>query len=507
MTQIETTDVASLNICHDCLTDTYLRSYMSTINQIGVCDCCKSENPVLSLLEIAGILETAIDNLYTVTPSNPNFFQLMMIKDKEGTYEWEREGELTDDIANDLIGFGDEKYGHYIQRILSEKHADWEMATMGESTPFDDEYCYERKHVFPDGMYREWRTFERIVHEESRYYSAEAKDFLDTIFDGLSKLETHSKESVIKSFGPDNEANILYRGRHFFEPVDITNAMGRADLHIGPPPADKAASNRMNAKGISVFYGATSIEVAMAEIRPPVGSTVIMGGFRPIRDLRLLDLAKLKDIPVYGSHLDPKYLRAAHRTHFFKSLVSKMTQPANPNNSDSEYLTTQVIADYILNIPNLDIDGILFPSSQYSDGGKNIILFYKSSRLQEWDVPKEAKFQGQIYQAYADDEYEFEPNVTIRLPHGHEERLEAARKEQERIRDMFGGEIGSEAINDERMYIPAVHDPSISLAPEDMSLHQINAIKIDFNTAPIKRQTYTDRPPQTEGVKKFNAPF
>lgn len=510
MTKKESTDVEPLKICHDCLTDAYLRNYIYEVNRIGECDHCKTKNPVLSLLEIAEILETAIDGLYTVTASEPNFLQLMVLKDKEGTYEWEREGELTSDIANDLIGFGDEKYGHYVQLILSEKHADWEMAKMGASTPFDDEHYYERKRAFPDGMYREWRTFERIVHEESRYYSAEAKAFLDIIFYDLAKLKTHSMEPVIKTIGPDSDANILYRGRHFFKHTDLVEAMGRPDLHIGPPPADKAGSNRMNAKGISVFYGATSIEVAMAEIRPPVGSTVIMGGFRLIRGLRLLDLAKLEDIQDKGSPLEPSYLQAARRNHFFKSLVSKMTVPANPSNSDSEYLTTQVIADYFLNIPALNVDGILFPSSQYSNGGENVVLFHKSSRLQKWNVPTDAKFQGETYRSYADGEFEFEPCVNMRLPHDHAEQVKAARKEQERLCQIFGGEKAIEAIDDGRMYLPVDHDPSLSLDPEDMSLHEITAINITFNAAPIVRQTIIESPPETEGDendKTFEDPF
>lgn len=498
MITTEASGVESLEICQNCLTDTYIRTYISEKNRLAVCSSCEVKKPVASLLEISEIFETAIDSHFTVTASEPNFLQSMMLKDREISYEWDREGELADVIANDLIGFGDEKYGQYIQLILSEKHADFDMAVMGAPTPFDDEYQYERKHIFPDGMYREWRTFERIVHEESRYYSAEAKAFLDTIFDGLAQLETHSKEPAIKIFGPDSEANILYRGRHFFEHADLINAMARPDLCIGPPPADKAASNRMNAKGISVFYGATSIEVAMAEIRPPVGSTVIMGGFRPTRDLRLLDLAKLNHIPVHGSLLDPSYVRAAHRIHFFKSLVHKMTMPANPSNSDSEYLTTQVIADYLLNDPGINIDGILFPSSQHSNGGENAVLFYKSSRLQSWDVPKWAEFHGDKYQAYADDEYEFEPHVTMKLPHDHETRKDAEQKEQERLKSMFGGVSKLEDIEDGRMYRPVVHVPSLSLDPKDMSLHEIGAIDIQFNSAPIDRRTYTEHPPQTK---------
>ena len=501
MAKLESNDLETLELCNHCITDAYLIDEMDRLNRQGACDLCKNENPVMSLLEISEILETAMDGLYTPTDANPNFLQTMMLKDKESAYEWEREGELTTDIANDIIGFGDDKYGDYIQLILSNKHTTRDRLKSGEPIPFDDEWYYERKHVYPDGMYREWRTFERIVHEESRYYSAEAKSFLDEIFDSIGALTTRADQPVIKLFGPADVNNILYRGRHFFEHIDIVKAMAEPDVIIGPPPANKAASNRMNAKGISVFYGATSIDVAMAEIRPPVGSTVVMGGFRPLRDLRLLDLKALKDIPMDGSLLDPKYIRGAYRNHFFKSLVRKMTQPANPDNSDSEYLTTQVVADYLLNVPDLNLDGILFPSSQYSNGGENVVLFYKSSRLQKWEVVKDSKYTGDKYQAYAEDEYEFEPHVTIHLPHDHEEKAALALAEEERIRDLFGRKISTKDNGDGRMYHPVKHEPSLSLNADDMSMHEVRAINIDFNAAPIERRTYTDRSPLIPGGK------
>jgi len=35
----------------------------------------------------------------------------------------------------------------------------------------------------------------------------------------------------------------------------------------------------MNAGGIAVFYAATAPKVALAEVRPPVGSKVLIGRF------------------------------------------------------------------------------------------------------------------------------------------------------------------------------------------------------------------------------------
>ena len=43
----------------------------------------------------------------------------------------------------------------------------------------------------------------------------------------------------------------------------------------------------MNAKGISTFYGATNEDIALAEVRPPVGSQVAIARFDIIRPLLL----------------------------------------------------------------------------------------------------------------------------------------------------------------------------------------------------------------------------
>jgi hypothetical protein len=72
----------------------------------------------------------------------------------------------------------------------------------------------------------------------------------------------------------------------------------RPDRHLGSPPSGAAAAGRMNARGISVFYGANDPRVALAEVRPPVGSRVAVARFEIIRPLRLLDLTALSDATV-----------------------------------------------------------------------------------------------------------------------------------------------------------------------------------------------------------------
>lgn len=76
----------------------------------------------------------------------------------------------------------------------------------------------------------------------------------------------------------------------------------------------------MNARGISVFYGATSRKNAISEVRPPVGSYVAVAEFTLLRTVRLLDLSSLKGLAVNRgfSRFDPEYLLRYERSSLFR---------------------------------------------------------------------------------------------------------------------------------------------------------------------------------------------
>jgi len=68
-----------------------------------------------------------------------------------------------------------------------------------------------------------------------------------------------------------------------------------------------------------VFYGATDPDVALAEIRPPVGSRVVVGKFGLQRPLRLLDVAALESVFVKGSIFDGGYIRRLEQAKFWNA--------------------------------------------------------------------------------------------------------------------------------------------------------------------------------------------
>ena len=68
---------------------------------------------------------------------------------------------------------------------------------------------------------------------------------------------------------------------------------------LGPPPREKAPSNRMSAAGISVFYGAFDMATARVEasVSLPAGWSLTGAAWRCARALHVLDLSELPPVP------------------------------------------------------------------------------------------------------------------------------------------------------------------------------------------------------------------
>jgi hypothetical protein len=174
--------------------------------------------------------------------------------------------------------------------------------------------------------------------------------------------------------------------RVFQSDEPLKKALCRPDQELGSPPPRVAAAGRMNARGISVFYGATTRDVALAEVRPPVGSYVALATFRITRSLRVLDLSALENVVDGGSIFDSTLRQRLERVAFLQSLGRKLTRPVMPDDQEFDYLATQAVADFLATENEPTLDGILFKSTQ-SEEGDNIVLFHKASRVKSMDLP------------------------------------------------------------------------------------------------------------------------
>src|SRR5215471_6024456 len=123
-------------------------------------------------------------------------------------------------------------------------------------------------------MYRsmDWPGLENSLGTEARFFSRAAANYLTSIFEGVDGLETRGGRPLVVEAGPGADFHTLYRARVFQSDRKLESALGRPDIHLGAPPSLPATAGYMNARSVSVFYGANNQNAAIAEVRPPVGS-------------------------------------------------------------------------------------------------------------------------------------------------------------------------------------------------------------------------------------------
>ena len=92
-------------LCAGCVGDDFLRAEIEKQGQDSLCYYCDEEGKTFSLLEIANRVEAAFERHYEPTPSDPDGFEYMMMKETD--YEWEREGDLATDVIASAAGISE----------------------------------------------------------------------------------------------------------------------------------------------------------------------------------------------------------------------------------------------------------------------------------------------------------------------------------------------------------------------------------------------------------------
>lgn len=226
-------------------------------------------------------------------------------------------------------------------------------------------------------------------------------------------MQTSNGSPLITTAGPGEPIQYIYRARIFQEQLPLMESLSYPDHHLGPPPSEFAAAGRMNARGIPVFYGATDPKVALAEVRPPVGSNVAVAKFDIIRKVRLLNLPAFGEIRSHfeGSIFDPEYVPNLERAVFLRNLSKRMIIPVMPDHEVFEYLPTQVIADFLGSNTDLKCEGIIFPSIQVPGDSLNVVLFNKAAKVAEIPLKKGTVVNAESERT--DDEDESLPAIHV----------------------------------------------------------------------------------------------
>lgn len=344
-----------------------------------------------------------------------DFYSISSLTDAVTIYDYTPEGEdLVNLLENLLVTSG--QAAQDLTELLNEI---WFDRSSCEHRYGEDDPWFVRTDASPQPLSEAWDRMELSLRSEARFVNPLATQTIEDIFGSILTDRTDDGRSVILEVGPTTSLHTLYRARVFQTIGALEAALAHPERHLGPPPPRVGQAGRMNAKGVSVFYGSTQPAIAIAEVRPPVGSHVVVAAFKISRPLRLLDMTKLASVKIDAtlSVFDPATIEHSVRCRFLNQLESKLTMPVMPELVDEGYLTTQAIADYLATHPRLQLDGILFRSVQAT--GKptpsdvhNVILFNKASKVLHSDMSYADRVQVHLFD-HDEDGIRFEPHLWV----------------------------------------------------------------------------------------------
>lgn len=467
-------------VCAECVSDTYLANDIVKCGVERECFYCEQKEPAITVEELADQIEGAFERHYYRTSDQPDGFEYSMLRDKEIDYEWDRHGEPVLEAIGEAAEV-EEELAQDVLDILSERHADWESAQMGDECEFDPDSHYEWKRPSDFEFQFNWNEVEVSLKRRSRFFNDEAVAFLTALFADLDNKTTEDGNPVIISAGPDHDVNGFYRGRVFRFGDDIEKALGRPDIELAGPPSHLARAGRMNAHGISMFYGATEPETALAEIRPPVGSAALIARFDLVENVRLLDLAALSELLVEGSIFDPKFVDRMAQAKFLKSFENRMTIPVMPDDEPTEYLATQMVADFLAQKADTELHGILYKSVQVGGSGQNVALFHQASKVEELDLPEGTEIRSNSW--YGTDEGpEVDYSVYEEVP---------PEDEEEDKDEGLGIPWGAEPLHID--HDADARQPKLRVDPESLQVHHVEGVSIQTESHNVRRSRTVKR--------------
>jgi len=133
------------------------------------------------------------------------------------------------------------------------------------------------------------------------------------------------------------------------------------------PLPDRAREGRANPKGIPYLYLATHEDIAVAEVRPWIGSYVSIAQFVLNRDVRVVNcVTDDHRIMAYSREPEPEERERA----VWQDIDRAFSRPMTSGDDTADYAPTQVIAEFFR---ENDLDGVAYGSSLGL--GNNVALF------------------------------------------------------------------------------------------------------------------------------------
>ncbi len=341
-------------LCWECVSDVVLRDRIREQGSVGSCSFCGKQRIACQLHIVAEEIDTAIREFY-----RPGEERAHAVPDSDNPQYW-ADGDPATEIIQEIAGVEPE-VDAAIDEYLGA--AEWRDVKDGGDAYYGG-VPLEHIDAYPAEFMETWLRFEERLKHKVRFFDEEGKRLLDELFADLPVLAGGQAISTIE---PGSEFSTLYRARIVDSDSDSKAFIRDPARHLGPPSPHQARAGRMNPAGIPAFYGAFSEEVAIAEVRPPVGATVAVGRFSLLRPVRLLDLPFLPFAYHEESIFSPAYDHLRNKVGFLEQFHHRISRPVLPGDEVLSYLPTQAMAAYVGHV--MGLDGIIYGSIQVGAQG------------------------------------------------------------------------------------------------------------------------------------------
>ena len=389
-------------VCAECVGDDYLKAVIDLGTQ-GQCSYGHKVAGTMSLVDLAEYVRQAFKNRYVKVSDDPKP-RTSSESYGESSVILNLEGISVEQIIRREVGT-DRKLAADLQRVMEKIFHDPQTRNRQQvRNPFGKAARYEPQEIEINFGGDLWDRLQRYVDRED---DANIVELLDSVFRGMPKI--FENNIVIVEKDPENRPYKIFRARFFRPGRKFYEALTKLDQELGaPPPECIEIGGRLNAAGTSMFYGAEKKEVAIAEIRPPVGSVVLVACFNVIDQIRLLDVSGLEKVFQLKSVFDSAYKPLSDQERFLYTLSDRLSTPVMPGDEIHEYKITQKISEYLSNLDILKIDGLIYLSTQTGKDKKNVALFNKSARVKDRCVTNKKDVTVRFLQEISDPRIDHE---------------------------------------------------------------------------------------------------
>jgi hypothetical protein len=370
-------------ICYQCIPDLGLGEIVRRDGEPARCCLCGKLRKTLTIREIA----EQIDPVFRKYFEHGGTERQIGTGDDDTVYE-EQRGEDLNTVVQYFIGDLLPCHDTIVSELIDQ---DDYRPQDGDEAFYGSDINYEEINNAEFAPYEDWYSIIDEVKTRRRFFSDRAREFFDDLFQDIEELSSYYREDnqdgmqLDFSDQPKGPTTViqdwpvgtpLYRGRRADTKEQYTRLLSTPAKDLAPPPSSNAKAGRMNPEGVSVFYGALDVKTCLAEMRSSIGGHIVTAEFQTTHPLKVVDFRRLEK--AWGkqlSYFQSDYRSQAGRRVFLRRLHRLISEPIVPGH-ESEYLITQVLAEYLGHVREKSFDGLLFRSTQ-RENGTNVVLFPK----------------------------------------------------------------------------------------------------------------------------------